>query len=63
MKRQFKDLKRQLIEKNNELNKIKMNFKITKLNEIVLENQTMTEELAKLKGLYQLSATQNHLNE
>jgi hypothetical protein len=62
MKRQFKELKRELNSKKDELENLKKTLKITKFNELTIENKIILEESAKLKNLLEISQKQNSAN-
>jgi hypothetical protein len=53
IKKQYKELKKELKKKNDEIENYKKIAKISKLNEINLENKFILEEMLKLKNLYQ----------
>lgn len=52
LKRQFKEMKGELRQKDDEIERLKRQVKVTKLNEMQLENKTLGDELAKMKNMY-----------
>lgn len=56
-------MKKELIKKKEENESLKRMNKVTKLNELSIENKTLSEELTKLKTFYDLSVQQNMQNE
>jgi len=63
IKKQFKDLKNEYKVKCIELDNLKKNFKLTKINEIGIEMKTYMEELARIKSLYLVVSQHNEINE
>lgn len=59
MKKQYKDLKKEYSKKNEEVEELKRFLKTTKLNELSIENQTLLEELNKIKNFYKISVKEN----
>lgn len=59
MKKQFKDLKKDYNKKVEELEEIKRLLKTSKLNELAIENQTLIDELNKVKNFYKISVREN----
>lgn len=57
IKKQYNSLKKELESKDNEIYLLKRNIKNSKMNELVIENQTLLSELAKFKALH------NHLSQ
>lgn len=53
LKIQFKDLKKQLNERDANLEAIKKKVKTTKINEILLEAQTYQEEIQKMRSKFE----------
>ena len=63
LKKQFKDVQRDLKNKTTELENIKKTMKNTKINELNSEVITYQDELQKLKSFYEISLQQNAINE
>ncbi len=59
MKKQYKDLKKDYNKKIDEFEEIKRLLKTSKLNELAIENQTLIDELNKIKSFYKISVKEN----
>eukprot|EP00340_Litonotus_pictus_P012821 CAMPEP_0170536966 /NCGR_PEP_ID=MMETSP0209-20121228/102443_1 /TAXON_ID=665100 ORGANISM="Litonotus pictus, Strain P1" /NCGR_SAMPLE_ID=MMETSP0209 /ASSEMBLY_ACC=CAM_ASM_000301 /LENGTH=1224 /DNA_ID=CAMNT_0010838393 /DNA_START=149 /DNA_END=3824 /DNA_ORIENTATION=- len=59
IKKQYKDLKKDLAKKNEEMEELKKIVKSTRLNELSIENQTLNEELVKIRNFYKASMKEN----
>ncbi len=53
IKKQYKELKKDVKKKNEEIENYKKINKISKINELSLENKSMLEEMMKLKHVYE----------
>ena len=53
IKKQYKEIKKELKKKNEEIENFKKINKISKINEMNLENKAILEEMLKLKNLYE----------
>jgi hypothetical protein len=53
IKKQYKEVKKELKKKNEEIENYKKIIKISKINEMNLEHKYILEEMIKLKNLYQ----------
>lgn len=62
-KKQFKELKNEYKAKCLELESVKKNLKLTKINEIAIELKVYMDELARIKSLYLVTSKQNEVNE
>jgi chromosome segregation ATPase len=62
-KKHFKELKNDYKTKCLELESVKKNLKITKINEIAIELNIYKDELARIKSLYFVTSQQNEINE
>ena len=60
LKKQFKEAKKELAKKNEEVEEFKKLLKTTKLNELSVENQTLIEEMAKIKEFYKICIEENN---
>jgi hypothetical protein len=58
LKKQFKEVKRELTNKKEEFDNLKKTLKNTKVNELTTENKILFEENSKLKGLYESALKQ-----
>jgi hypothetical protein len=56
LKRDYKDLQAQVKSKEEELDKIKKMAKVTKFNEVLIENQTLHEEVNKMKQILEVAS-------
>jgi hypothetical protein len=63
LKKNLKDFQAQSKLKEEELVKIKKQIKLTKMNELLVENKTINEELKKIKDLYDTNLMNNFLSE
>lgn len=52
LKKQFKDLRKEYEDKANEYEEIKKTLKNTKVNELIIENNILTDQFEKMKELY-----------
>ena len=59
IKKQYKDLQKELRLKNEENENLKKIVKVTKINEFTIEIKTLSEEMEKLKKLYSHALQQN----
>jgi hypothetical protein len=59
IKRQYAQLQRENRIKDEEIEKLKKQSKLTKYNEIAAENQALLEELNKIKTLYNIMLQNN----
>jgi len=55
IKKQYKEIKKELKKKNEEIENFKKINKISKINELSLENKSILEEMIRLKRLYEQS--------
>lgn len=56
IKRQYKEIKKELAKKNEEIAEMKKLVKLSKNNELTIENQTLKQELLKLQKTYKNNA-------
>ena len=59
IKKQYRDLKKELQKKNDEMEEMKKLIKSTRMNELSIENQVLSEELNKMKAFYKISSKEN----
>jgi hypothetical protein len=59
LKKKYTEVKNELKEKTLQLEEIKKTMKSTKINEIILENQTLLEELSSMRGKVEFLQGQN----
>lgn len=59
LKKQYRDVKKDLAKKVEEIEEMKKLLKSTKLNELSIENQTLSDELNKIKKFYKASQRDN----
>lgn len=59
IKKQYNSLKKELESKDNEIYLLKRNIKNSKMNELIIENQTLLSELAKFKALHEHLSQEN----
>jgi hypothetical protein len=60
---QYKDMKKKLIEKENEFENFKRFTRVTKINEVVSENKLLIEEMEKMKNGYENALRQGVMYE
>lgn len=63
LKKQVKEFQKQLRLRDEEIDKLKKQSKMTKLNELLIENRTLNEELQKIKSDYDSSLMKSLLND
>jgi hypothetical protein len=63
VRNQYKELKREFKEKEVELESLKKTLKSCKIKELQVENQTLLEEMSKLRSSYESLQSQSSFNE
>lgn len=63
LKKQMKEVSKEIKNKTNELDQLKKNIKITKINELDIDITTLRDELIKVKTFHEISVKNNNEKE
>ena len=63
LKKQMKEVSKEIKNKSNELDQLKKNIKITKINELDIDITTLRDELIKVKTFHEISVKNNNEKE